>query len=117
MRSADNATAMNPDRRQGLDVHRRAGRREEEDQRRHRALFGGIVQHVTGRGPDVLNDQTGRQPSQKRLEPERRGEPRQHAAQHEQHDRDLAADDLQIQREQARRKRRRTRWIPQAPTA
>ena len=44
-----------PDGRQGLDVHRRAGRRKEEDERRHRALLGRVVQHVTGGGPDVLN--------------------------------------------------------------
>ncbi len=75
MRRADSATARSPDRRQRFDVHRRAGRRKEEDERRHRALFGGVVEHVAGRGSDVLNDQTGRQARKKRLEPERRGEP------------------------------------------
>ena len=101
-----------PDRRERFDVHRRAGRRKEQDERRHRALFGGVMQHVAGGRPEVLNDQPGRQACQERLESERRRKAREHAAQHQQHDGDFATDDLQIQREQRAAQPRRTRWNP-----
>ena len=57
-----------PERRERFDMHRRAGRRKEQDECRHRALFGRVMEHVTGGRPDVLNDQPGRQTCQKRLE-------------------------------------------------
>ncbi len=74
------------ERRERVDLHRRADRREEQHEHRHRAALDRVAQDVAGLAHDVLHDETGREPREQRLEVKPGAEAREQREQREEDD-------------------------------
>ena len=87
-------------RRQRLEVDRGAGGRKEQHEDRHRAPFDRVSEHVAGGGRGVLHHHASGDGGEQRLEVPAPAERRQHDAERDEHERELAADEAQVEREQ-----------------
>ncbi len=100
MRSSETATATAPTRGQRLDVDRGASRRKEQHEHRDGAALNRLAQHVARLAQHTLDDDTRGDAGEQRLELQTRAEAGDDGAEREQHDRDLAADEPDVEREQ-----------------
>ena len=87
------------DGRQRLDVHRGAERREEQHEHRRRAARDRVAQDVAGAAERRARDEARREPGEQRLELQPAADPGDERGEREQDDRDLAADEPQVQPE------------------
>ena len=100
MRSSTSASATVPICSERVELQRRAHRDEEDDQHRQRAALDRHLERVALRHGDVLDHHAGGHRREQRLEALRRADLAQQRAHAEQHERALAGDVAQVQREQ-----------------